>query len=1029
MSSRLPVALAGLMLALPIGLAAFGQPSSRPTPIRGDVTAPPPPAPLLVAREAETPIRLESARIDAELSGGLAHTAIELVFRNPNNRVLEGELQFPLSEGQQIDGFALDIDGRLRPAVPVPKDKGREVFEAIERRGADPALLEQTAGNQFKLRIYPIPAQGTRRVRLELREALRRHDGQWRFELPLAFAAGAQAFDLQLRSAAKPQVDGPGGEARVSSRGGGYTLALARAPAGGRLAVSVAAATGPRAYVQEHDGERYFLAEVPLQGASAPRVLPASVAVVWDSSASGRKRDHASELALLDRYFRRAGRIEASLIRLRDRAEPARVFQVENGDWSALRRELESTVYDGATAADSWQARPQVGEYLLFGDGLFNYGAGSLPQFAPGQRLYALNSAGADADAARLGALAQAHGGRLLSWQRAGELDRVAAGLLEEGPRLLGADALGADRIEVQSAFPDDGLLRIAGRLRDARAELNLRVADGQGERRQSVKIGADAPASAFPARLWARYAIARLEADPETNRAAIARLGQGFGVVTGETSLIVLDDIADYVRYDIAPPDRRDEFQRLKAAQASERDSTRKASLDRVAELYARRIEWWQRDWPKNPPKGLVARVNRAVEGGYDPEDENGDDSVHYAPPMPVADAAPVAAAAAAASEADTLRRRSEPQAVREEAVSIPELPAAMAPPAQPMPMPVAAAPAARASSLDTITVTGSRIASPEEAKAAVAGPDGRAASIALQPWQPDSPYARRLRAAPAAQVHRLYLDERDSHAVSTAFYLDVADVLESKGQRELALRVLSNLAELDLENRHVLRVLGYRLLQIGEPKLAVPVFERVLRLAEEEPQSFRDLGLAYAAAGQPQRAVDNLYEVVVRDWDDRFPGIEEIALAELNAIAAAHPGETDLAQVDPRLRRNLPLGLRAVLSWDSDNSDMDLWVTDPNGEKCFYGHKQTFQGGRITEDFTGGYGPEEFSLRKPKPGKYKVEANFFGSRQQLVTGATTLQLWLSTGFGGAGQVDRKVTLRLKDSRDTVLVGEFEVK
>jgi len=1005
-TSRLPVALAGLMLALPIGLAAVGQPAPRQTPIRSDVTAPPPPAPLLVAREAETPIRLESARIEAELSGGLAHTAIELVFRNPNGRVLEGELQFPLGEGQQIDGFALDIDGRLRPAVPVPKDKGREVFEAIERRGADPALLEQTAGNQFKLRIYPIPAQGTRRVRLELREALRRHDGRWRFELPLAFAVGAQAFDLQLRSAAKPQVDGAGAGARVSSRGSGYTLALARAPAGGRLAVSVPAATAPRAYVQDHAGERYFLAEVPLQGASAPRTLPASVAVVWDSSASARKRDHASELALLDRYFRRAGRIEASLIRLRDRAEPVRTFQVENGDWSALRRELESTVYDGATAADSWQARPQAGEYLLFGDGLFNYGAGGVPALAPGQRLYALNSAGADADAVGLGALAQAHGGRLLSWQRASELDRVAAGLLEEGPRLLGADALGADQVEVQSAFPDDGLLRIAGRLRDARAELHLRVADGRGERSQTVKIGADAPASAFPARLWARYAIARLEADPEANRAAIARLGQGFGVVTGETSLIVLDDIADYVRYDIAPPDRQDEFRRLKAEQASERESVRKDSLDRVADLYAQRIEWWQRDWPKNPPKGLVARINAAGEDGYEADNEPGDGAVHYAPPMPIAEAAP---ADAAASQADSLRRRSEQRAVREAAA-----PVAMAPP-----VPAAAAPAEQAPALEAISVTGSRIASP----------DGQAASIALQPWQPDSPYARRLRAAPAERVYRLYLDERDSHAASTAFYLDVADVLESKGQRDLALRVLSNLAELDLENRHVLRVLGYRLLQIGEPKLAVPVFERVLRLAEEEPQSFRDLGLAYAAAGQPQRAVDNLYEVALRDWDARFPGIEEIALAELNAIAAAHPGQTDLSRVDPRLRRNLPLGLRAVLSWDSDNSDMDLWVTDPNGEKCFYGHMQTFQGGRITEDFIGGYGPEEFSLRKPKPGKYKVEANFFGSRQQLVTGATTLQLWLSTGFGGAGQVDRKVTLRLKDARDTVLVGEFEVK
>ncbi|WP_017909460.1 DUF2135 domain-containing protein, partial [Xanthomonas sp. SHU 199] len=300
---------------------------------------------------------------------------------------------------------------------------------------------------------------------------------------------------------------------------------------------------------------------------------------------------------------------------------------------------------------------------------------------------------------------------------------------------------------------------------------------------------------------------------------------------------------------------------------------------------------------------------------------------------------------------------------------------------------------------------------------------------SLMLQPWQPDSPYARRLRAAAADAVYPLYLSERAAHADSVAFYLDVADVLFERGQRDLALRVLSNLAELQLENRHVLRVLGYRLLQAGRADLAVPVFEQVLRLGEEEPQSFRDLGLAYAARGDAQAAIAQLYEVVVRDWDTRFDGVSMIALNELNAIVARAPRPLDTGFVDPRLLRNLPLDLRVVLNWDSDNSDMDLWVTDPNGERCFYGNRATYQGGQLSPDFTGGYGPEEFSLRTAKPGKYKVEANFFGERQPLVTGATTLHLQLSTGWGTAAQRDQQVTLRLTERKETVLVGEFDVR
>ena len=92
--------------------------------------------PVLIAiSKAEQPIELQRATINGEVQAGIAQTRIELVFHNPNRRVMEGELQFPLAEGQQISGFALDIDGQLRDAVPVPKERGRQVFEAITRQG------------------------------------------------------------------------------------------------------------------------------------------------------------------------------------------------------------------------------------------------------------------------------------------------------------------------------------------------------------------------------------------------------------------------------------------------------------------------------------------------------------------------------------------------------------------------------------------------------------------------------------------------------------------------------------------------------------------------------------------------------------------------------------------------------------------------------------------------------------------------------------------------------------------------------
>ncbi|MFD0738142.1 VIT domain-containing protein [Lysobacter koreensis] len=954
--------------------------------VRGPVTAPP----LISSDGAEMPIVLQSAQLSVQADGGIARSTIELVLRNPNARQLEGQLQFPLLPGQQVVGFALDFDGQLRPAVPVPKAKGRQVFEAIERRGVDPALLEQTQGQHFRLRVYPIPARGTRRVQLTFIEPMQREAGGWLLRLPLQFAAPANGVDLRVAGgSAMPRITGTFAPVALRSDGAGYVARLPRTSyrADTALDLHFAGATQARAYTQALEGEHYFFAEVPLAVVGAARPLPKVLGLLWDSSGSGRQRDHAGELALLDRYLRAAGDIEVRLIRLRDRADPIERHVVRGGDWSVLRRSLQATVYDGATDPGGWTVERDVGEYLLVSDGLFNYGQRRLPALRKSQRLYTLNSVGAAADNVRLSALAQAAGGRAITWQGAGEIERAAQELLHDGPRVMALDASGADGLAMASDRADAGYLRIAGRLTQPQARVRIRIAEAGRTRSIELPVAADGSEGGLAAHLWADYTLRTLRADPERNRAAIARLGQRFGIVTPETSLIVLDTVSDYVRYDIAPPAAyRAEFARLKAEQGKAEHASRQQHLDGIAAEYAERIRWWSTAFPKDRPAAKHV------------------------------DLRPMATAVIAQASAEAATSQRETPAPP---------PAPSAAPASARRQLRAASPAS-ADSLDRIEVTGSRI---DASAAASGGDEGAGASIALQAWQPDSPVARRLRAAAPGRVYALYLDERDSYANSTAFYLDVADVLFAIKQPRLALRVLSNLAELELENRQVLRVLGYRLLLAGQPGLALPVFEQVARLAEEEPQSFRDLGLAHAAAGQPQRAVDTLYEVVQRPWDGRFSGVAMIALAELNAVIATAHTSLDTARIDPRLRRNLPLDLRAVLSWDSDNSDMDLWVTDPDGERCYYSNRNTHQGGRLSNDFTGGYGPEEFVLREAKPGKYKVEANFFGDRQQLVTGATTLHLWLSTGFGTVRQDDQKVTLRLRERSETVLVGEFEVR
>ena len=951
---------------------------------------------LQISGNAETPVRLHSADMQVVVNGGFATTTMLLELRNPNNRVLEGTLQFPLSSGQQVVGFALDIGGVLRDAVPVPKARGRQVFESIERRGVDPGLLEQTAGNQFRLRIYPIPAHGSRQVRLVIEEAMQRDAGAWRLAVPVQLLSGADAFALRVRAngaATAPIVEGSFGALPFQRDSQGYQASVRRTafrPQGG-LSLRFPASPRPMTYAGEHDGEHFVLAEVPVRpSAATSRRLPSDMGLLWDASGSARNRDHDGEFALLDRYFKAMGAGRVHLRILRDVGEDGGVFQIRNGDWMRLRRVLETTVHDGASNLSDWTPAPGIAEYLLVSDGLQDYGDKPFPLLAGGQRLYAINSAGAASDGRRLSALADARGGRLVAWQGRNALEAAARALLGQGTRIVALRGEGVTDLQAESRHVDAGLIRIAGRLTEPTGVIRMTV-DESGHRRDIVLPVAAASDAASVPRQWANWQVAALAGEPERHRAAIARFGQRFSIVTAGTSLLVLDDVADYVRYDIAPPAAlRADVARLQATASKQREASRSERLDAAAFAFAERLAWWKTPFPKDRPPARKAR-DKAESDATTLDSVAVMGSVARAPPAPAEPPVILDTPRAVDLPAQAERRQMAAEAM---------------------------SPRANVALLAPGSVQ----------EAPNAGGDGLA-TIRLQAWAPDSPYARRLRAAPADQIYALYLDERDSHADSTAFYLDVADLLLLQQRNVEAMRVLSNLAELDLDNRHVLRVLGYRLMQARQWTLAVQVFRQVLEMAEEEPQSGRDLALALAAAGQRQQAIEQLYEVALGQWDARFIGIPAIALNEMNAIIATSPMPLDTRFIDRRLLQNMPLDLRVALSWDSDNSDMDLWVTDPNGEKCYYSNKRTYQGGLISNDFTGGYGPEEFVLRDAKPGLYRVEAHYFGDRQQIVTGATTLTLAFNTGWGTPRQQDRTVTMRLSGTDESVLVGEFEVK
>ena len=71
----------------------------------------------------------------------------------------------------------MDIDGKQVEAELLPAEKARTIYNDIVRKAKDPALLEYAGRDMFRVHIFPIPANGSKRIQLKYTELLKQDNG------------------------------------------------------------------------------------------------------------------------------------------------------------------------------------------------------------------------------------------------------------------------------------------------------------------------------------------------------------------------------------------------------------------------------------------------------------------------------------------------------------------------------------------------------------------------------------------------------------------------------------------------------------------------------------------------------------------------------------------------------------------------------------------------------------------------------------------------------------------------------------
>ncbi|MBU3927532.1 MAG: hypothetical protein KKB74_06975, partial [Bacteroidetes bacterium] len=105
----------------------------------------------------------------------------------------------------------------------------------------------------------------------------------------------------------------------------------------------------------------------------------------------------------------------------------------------------------------------------------------------------------------------------------------------------------------------------------------------------------------------------------------------------------------------------------------------------------------------------------------------------------------------------------------------------------------------------------------------------------------------------------------------------------------------------------------------------------------------------------------------------------------------------------------------LQIGLSWNTDDTDVDLWVTDPSGEKIYYSNTISASGGYLDRDDTNGFGPENIYWVENIPdGNYLIQVHYYSGNP-----ATGYQVKVTNGLGFSATFNG--TLMVSDQVDNV--------
>ncbi|MCI0442849.1 carboxypeptidase regulatory-like domain-containing protein, partial [bacterium] len=925
--------------------------------------------------------------------------------------------------------------------VVVEREQGRRVYEEIVHRRVDPALAEWSSTNLFRLDVYPIPANGEKRIFVSYDQRLDISPEQFVHSLKLDHSGKLRNLELEIDSDENCSLRSQG--LTITLNGTWHAKVSNQVPPK-EITLTCTAPKMPEALVEDNPEDGSFYVSVPI-AVTVPKneVQPAAVLLIfWDIS--GSMNDSSKNLKnLVKALIAKNPKARISIVPFHfsvlDAIQvPNQIDSIDN----IIRQQFSAGATDLVNLFQSSETllrqQPPGTRPVLITDGndSFNNDAEILEAFQKVKQLPWLVVAAND----------RSNNGLLRQLADASAGSFVSDSVLSQGRTVVENTIMSfVLKLEVWSgtqvpedrivhAIPLNGnkqVLYLLGKVTRVNGvdDVTFKLIQGSNnsfiEKSYRYRMISDLPD--LVRRDWARSLLQAMLASSATADQQWTEFGKKFHLVTPKTSLIVLETWQDYQRYGIEmPPDVRAEYDRIVSPQKPQIQNANPGTAKRLGNgsIYGIVSD------DKNSP---LPGVSVTLQSNVAPSSTA---TTGPAGQYRFANLTPGTYSLDFAIEGFTNIRQEDVRVSNGSQVEINiEMSISLA---EELTI-VGESPVIDVKSIGTSTYFDFDVF--EELPAArdpwnIIDQSSAVDSDQLNPsgsrnrhsntiWNYDGVESKSCADFPAqlkgskTQRKKLYVDLRKNCFSVKRFYLESAEIF-SEDDPEFSLRVLMDEIEFINSESGAYRIVARKLQVWQNQALAEKVLMKAIQASPNEPHNRLELGHLYAKLGKITEARKQLESALSNPQTLQYAGLQQMIQSELSRLSKISDGKSTHIDNDDTS------GLTVLLSWDTNYTDVDLHVVEPGGEEVDYKHNTSATGGHLHADNTTGYGPEIYTITKPQSGKYKVRINYYGNDRTSATESATGTVTIYQKNGKGEFLRQEFTLILTGQSENFDVAEI---